>query len=42
MSRAKRIMVQGTMSEMCIRDRAVYQGCYSFAEGGIAPYTPQC
>ena len=21
---------------------AVYQGCYSFAEGGIAPYTPQC
>ena len=21
---------------------AVYNGCYSFAEGGIAPYTPQC
>lgn len=21
---------------------AVYDGCYSFAEGGIAPYTPQC
>ena len=21
---------------------AVYEGCYSFAEGGIAPYTPQC
>ena len=21
---------------------AVYRGCYSFAEGGIAPYTPQC
>lgn len=21
---------------------AVYHGCYSFAEGGIAPYTPQC
>ena len=21
---------------------AVYSGCYSFAEGGIAPYTPQC
>ena len=21
---------------------AVYGGCYSFAEGGIAPYTPQC
>ena len=21
---------------------AVYCGCYSFAEGGIAPYTPQC
>ena len=21
---------------------AVYTGCYSFAEGGIAPYTPQC
>ena len=21
---------------------AVYQGCYSFAEGGIAPYMPQC
>ncbi len=21
---------------------AVYQDCYSFAEGGIAPYTPQC
>ena len=21
---------------------AVYQNCYSFAEGGIAPYTPQC
>ena len=21
---------------------AVYQGCYSFAEGGIAQYTPQC
>ena len=21
---------------------AVYNGCYSFAEGGITPYTPQC
>ena len=21
---------------------AVYQNCYSFAEGGIEPYTPQC
>lgn len=21
---------------------AVYHGCYSFAEGGITPYTPQC
>ena len=21
---------------------AVYNGCYSFTEGGIAPYTPQC
>ena len=21
---------------------AVYDGCYSFTEGGIAPYTPQC
>ena len=21
---------------------AVYDGCYSFAEGGITPYTPQC
>lgn len=21
---------------------AVYEGCYSFAEGGITPYTPQC
>ena len=21
---------------------AVYEGCYSFAEGGIMPYTPQC
>ena len=21
---------------------AVYEGCYSFAEGGIVPYTPQC
>ena len=21
---------------------AVYEGCYSFAEGGIAPYMPQC
>ena len=21
---------------------AVYTGCYSFTEGGIAPYTPQC
>ena len=21
---------------------AVYDGCYSFAEGGIAPYMPQC
>ena len=21
---------------------AVYRGCYSFAEGGILPYTPQC
>ena len=21
---------------------AVYQNCYSFEEGGIAPYTPQC
>ena len=21
---------------------AVYDHCYSFAEGGIAPYTPQC
>ena len=21
---------------------AVYRDCYSFAEGGIAPYTPQC
>ena len=21
---------------------AVYRGCYSFAEGGITPYTPQC
>ena len=21
---------------------AVYDHCYSFAEGGITPYTPQC
>lgn len=21
---------------------AVYEGCYSFVEGGIVPYTPQC
>ena len=21
---------------------AVYQGCYSFSEGGIEPYKPQC
>ena len=21
---------------------AVYNGCYSFAEGGITPYIPQC
>ena len=21
---------------------AVYDNCYSFTEGGIAPYTPQC
>ena len=21
---------------------AVYNSCYSFAEGGITPYTPQC
>ena len=33
----------GAVASIPLRDMAlgVYGGCYSFAEGGIAPYTPQ-
>ena len=34
------ITAQGTV--VVTAALAVYQNCYSFAEGGIEPYTPQC
>ena len=34
----------GAVASLTLWDMAlaVYNGCYSFAEGGITPYTPQC
>ncbi len=34
----------GAVASLPLWDMAlsVYQNCYSFAEGGITPYTPQC